>query len=158
MKAVIYASVIAASMLVACSPQAQEDGCAKAKDPTECRTYVEAGGSDNDYLLYGLGGYLLGRSASGQPTLQPRPDYRGYRAPVTTPRPVATYRAPAPSAAYKAPAATYKAPAPYKAPTSSYVYKAPPTVTYSAPRAYTAPTYTAPVRAYSPPPSVSFRR
>ncbi|WP_328277733.1 hypothetical protein [Sphingobium sp.] len=61
------------------------DRCAKAAKPTECVKVAEAGGDIDDYLLYGMAGYMLSSSLNGgqrQTVIVPDPSYRGYRRPI----------------------------------------------------------------------------
>lgn len=74
-------ALIALCSASACNNQPQDE-CWNAKDPQECRQYVNAGGDSNNYLLYGMAGYMLGRMGNGQTYLQPAPGYSGYRPPV----------------------------------------------------------------------------
>ncbi len=80
--------VMASLSLVSC---AETDRCATAAKPDECRHVRSAGGDVNDYLLYGMAGYMLANAVNGsgqrQPVLVPDPDYRGQR------RAIASYRA-----------------------------------------------------------------
>lgn len=74
-----------ALLLAGCAPSVAER-CAGAKDPKECATYANAGGDVNDYLLYGMVGYMIGRGSGGQTYLYRDPGYRGHypslRAPI----------------------------------------------------------------------------
>lgn len=77
---VTAALAVAAASLSACGPTVQER-CASAKDPAECVKVADAGGDVNDYLLYGMAGYMLG-SMNGRTVIVQDPAYRGYRRPV----------------------------------------------------------------------------
>jgi len=69
--------------LVACDSVA--DRCAKAANPAECVKVANAGGDVNDYLLYGMAGYMLSSALNGgqrQTVIIPDPHYRGYRRPI----------------------------------------------------------------------------
>lgn len=70
--------------LTACESVAQQ--CAKAANPTECAKVADAGGNVNDYLLYGMAGYMLSSAINGggqrQAVIVPDPGYRGYRRPI----------------------------------------------------------------------------
>ncbi|MDX3908889.1 MAG: DUF1190 domain-containing protein [Sphingobium sp.] len=76
------------SMLGAC--QSVQDQCARASNPAECVKVAAAGGDVNDYLLYGMAGYMLSSALNGgqrQTVIVQDPHYRGYR------RPIASYAA-----------------------------------------------------------------
>jgi hypothetical protein len=82
----IFAILVTLSIftLAACS---QPDQCLQAKDPTECRLYTQAGGNFNDYLMYGMLGYMIGNSG-GQRVVMVDPNYHGRhypRKPLMTP-------------------------------------------------------------------------
>lgn len=83
--AILFA--LTALLLAGCGPTVA-GRCAEAKDPKECVTYANAGGDVNDYLLYGMVGYMVGRGSGGQTYLYRDPGYRGYypalRAPIGT--------------------------------------------------------------------------
>lgn len=69
--------------LTACESVAEQ--CAKAANPTECVKVADAGGDVNDYLLYGMAGYMLSSAMNGgqrQPVIVPDPSYHGYRRPI----------------------------------------------------------------------------
>ena len=74
------------TLLAAC--QSVADKCATAPNPTECAKVVDAGGKVDDYLLYGMAGYMLSSAINGsgqrQSVLIPDPSYRGYRPHVPT--------------------------------------------------------------------------
>jgi hypothetical protein len=67
-------ALAACAALSACSIQ---DECASASNPTECRNWSDAGGNVNDYLLYGMVGYMIGSNSSGQSYIYRDPGYRG---------------------------------------------------------------------------------
>ncbi len=80
---------IGASMLAAC---AQEDRCASASNPAECRQWADAGGDINDYLVGGMAGYMLGSMMNGgrrETVIVRDPGYRG---------PIRSLHSPIPSA------------------------------------------------------------
>lgn len=60
--------------LAACDTQ---DPCIEAKNPVECRQWSDAGGDVNDYLLYGMAGYMIGSSMSGDRYIYRDTNYRG---------------------------------------------------------------------------------
>ncbi|MBG6116778.1 uncharacterized protein YgiB involved in biofilm formation [Sphingobium sp. JAI105] len=69
--------------LAACETAAQR--CAQAANPAECIKVADAGGDVNDYLLYGMAGYMLSSAMNGgqrQTVIVPDPHYRGYRRPI----------------------------------------------------------------------------
>lgn len=69
--------------LAACESVA--DRCAKAANPAECVKVADAGGDVNDYLLYGMAGYMLSTAMNGgqrQTVIVPDPHYSGYRRPI----------------------------------------------------------------------------
>lgn len=69
--------------LAACETAAQR--CAQAANPAECVKVADAGGDVNDYLLYGMAGYMLSSAMNGgqrQTVIVPDPHYRGYRRPI----------------------------------------------------------------------------
>ena len=77
------AALLSMTMLTACDPAF--DQCAQADKAAECRQVTESGGDVNDYLLYGLTGYMIGSTMSGgrrQSVIVADPNYRGYRRPV----------------------------------------------------------------------------
>lgn len=91
------AALAATSLLAACGEQ--PDPCLGATDVKQCEATRAATGSNNDALLYGLGGYLLGSMSSGGSSTHTRTIERHYysspRSPVTTPsRSVSTWRSP----------------------------------------------------------------
>ena len=67
-------ALAACAALAACSAA---DPCLDAPNPTECRNWSDAGGDVNDYLLYGMVGYMIGRNSSGQTYIYRDPGYRG---------------------------------------------------------------------------------
>jgi uncharacterized protein YgiB involved in biofilm formation len=76
----ILAAVLAVAA-TACAA-APVDRCLKAKDVLQCQQVVKAGGSAEDYLLYGMTGYMLGtvmRGGQRQTVIIADPHYRGYR-------------------------------------------------------------------------------
>lgn len=69
--------------LAACESVA--DQCAKAANPAECVKVANAGGNVNDYLLYGMAGYMLSTAMNGgqrQTVIVPDPGYQGHRRPI----------------------------------------------------------------------------
>jgi len=78
------------ALLSACGPSVAER-CAQAKNPAECAQVASAGGDINDYLLYGMAGYMLSSAINGsgqrQSVIVADPNYHGYR------RPIASYAA-----------------------------------------------------------------
>lgn len=69
--------------LAACESVAGQ--CAKAANPAECVKVADAGGDVNDYLLYGMAGYMLSSAINGgqrQTVILPDPSYHGYRRPI----------------------------------------------------------------------------
>lgn len=95
MKKMILAALAVASLsLAACGGAPQVDPCLSAPDVKQCEaTRAASASSNNDAMLYGVGGYLLGSAMSGggsrstHTTVEkhyysPRPSYRpSYRAP-----------------------------------------------------------------------------
>lgn len=79
-KIAIALTTAAALTVTACGPSVKEQ-CAQAKDPAQCVAVANAGGDVNDYLLYGMAGYMLG-SMNGQTTIIRDPSYRGPVRPV----------------------------------------------------------------------------
>ena len=71
-------AVMVLTALYACSPPASKL-CMKAGNPVECMQVVQAGGDADDYLRYGMMGYMLMPSTGGTPTIAPDPRYRGWR-------------------------------------------------------------------------------
>jgi hypothetical protein len=67
-------AALAAIPLAACSTV--EERCASAKDPGECVKVANAGGDINDYLLYGMAGYMLA-NRGGQQVIVQNPSYHG---------------------------------------------------------------------------------
>lgn len=67
-------ALAACASLAACSIQ---DECSNAPNPTECREWSNAGGNVNDYLLYGMVGYMIGRNSTGDTYIYRDPGYRG---------------------------------------------------------------------------------
>lgn len=67
--------------LAACESVAEQ--CAKAANPVECAKVADAGGDVNDYLLYGMAGYMLSSAINGsgqrQPVIVADPNYHGHR-------------------------------------------------------------------------------
>ncbi|SEI68657.1 hypothetical protein SAMN05518849_101556 [Sphingobium sp. AP50] len=79
----MLAACLLAIPLAACESVA--DQCAKAANPAECAKVASAGGNVNDYLLYGMAGYMLSSAMNGgqrQTVIVPDPHYRGYRRPI----------------------------------------------------------------------------
>jgi hypothetical protein len=78
----IAAAAASALLLSACGPTPQEQ-CATAKNPAECLQVAQAGGDVNDYLLYGMAGYMLSSAINGagqrQPVIVQDPKYYGTR-------------------------------------------------------------------------------
>lgn len=75
-------AILACASLAACQAEsnnwsAASDPCAGADNPIECRNWADAGGDVNDYLLYGMVGYMIGSSTSGQRYIYRDPGYRG---------------------------------------------------------------------------------
>lgn len=75
-------AVLACIGLAACQAEsnnwsAASDPCAGADNPIECRNWADAGGDVNDYLLYGMVGYMIGSSTSGDRYIYRDPGYRG---------------------------------------------------------------------------------
>ena len=70
-------AVLVLTALYACAPPVSR--CAKALNPVECAQVARAGGDVDDYLRYGLVGYMLVPSAHGPPVIAPDPHYRGWR-------------------------------------------------------------------------------
>lgn len=69
--------------LAACETAAQR--CAQAANPAECVKVADAGGDVNDYLMYGMAGYMLSSAMNGgqrQTVIVQDPHYRGYRRPI----------------------------------------------------------------------------
>jgi len=88
------AALAATTLLAACGEQA--DPCLGATDVKQCEATRAATGGNNDALLYGVGGYLLGSMNSGGGSTHTRTIERHYysspRSPVTTPsRSVSSY-------------------------------------------------------------------
>jgi hypothetical protein len=81
MKKIATIALLALS-LTAC---AAEDPCIKADNPVECRQWTQAGGDPNDYLLYGMVGYMIG-SSNGNTYIYRDPGYRGTYHPNMTNR------------------------------------------------------------------------
>lgn len=69
--------VMIAALAVSVSACSVQDPCDKATNPTECRNWTQAGGDANDYLLYGMVGYMIGRSSTGDTYIYRDPGYRG---------------------------------------------------------------------------------
>jgi hypothetical protein len=72
--------------LAACGA-APVDRCLEAKNPLECQQVVKAGGNAQDYLLYGMAGYMLSSVVNGgqrQTVIVADPSYRGYRRPISS--------------------------------------------------------------------------
>lgn len=86
MRTFFVAALAGAALLSACSSAAER--CASAKNPAECQQVVGAGGDVDDYLLYGMAGYMLSSAVNGagqrQAVIVPDPGYRGYRRPVAS--------------------------------------------------------------------------
>ena len=79
MKKIISALVVASLALAGCSSQ-QPDPCLEADNPAECRQWADAGGDINDYLLYGMAGFMIGSMMSGGKKttyIHTDPSYRG---------------------------------------------------------------------------------
>lgn len=79
----IFAACLMAMPLAACESAAEK--CAKAANPAECSKVASAGGNVDDYLLYGMAGYMLSSAINGgqrQTVIMPDPNYRGYRRPI----------------------------------------------------------------------------
>lgn len=79
----MFAACLLVMPLAACESAAQK--CAKAANPAECAKVADAGGDIDDYLLYGMAGYMLSSAINGgqrQTVIMPDPHYRGYRRPI----------------------------------------------------------------------------
>jgi uncharacterized protein YgiB involved in biofilm formation len=80
-------SLCALSLVAACA-QTDAERCAGAKNPAECVQVASAGGTINDYLLYGMAGYMLSSALNGsgqrQPVIVADPGYHGYRRPIAS--------------------------------------------------------------------------
>lgn len=78
-------AILACASLAACYSEtnhsndwaAASDPCAGATNVIECRNWADAGGDVNDYLLYGMVGYMIGTSTSGNRYIYRDPSYRG---------------------------------------------------------------------------------
>lgn len=81
------AALAATTLLAACGEQ--PDPCLGATDVKQCEATRAATGGNNDALLYGVGGYLLGSMNSGGGSTHTRTIERHYysspRSPVTSP-------------------------------------------------------------------------
>ena len=86
MKKIAIAAALAASFLVSACGQSAAERCMEASNPKECFQVAEAGGDINDYLLYGMAGYMISSAINGagkrQPVIIADPHYRGYRRPI----------------------------------------------------------------------------
>ncbi|PZU13804.1 MAG: hypothetical protein DI606_04360 [Sphingobium sp.] len=79
----MLAACLLAIPLAACESVAEQ--CAKAANHAECVKVADAGGDVNDYLLYGMAGYMLSSAMTGgqrQTVIVPDPSYHGYRRPI----------------------------------------------------------------------------
>lgn len=66
MKKYLFAALAATLSLAACTSQQQADPCLQATDIKQCEAVKQAsGGSNNDALMYGALGYMLGSSGGG---------------------------------------------------------------------------------------------
>ncbi len=85
----IVACALALPALAACTTD--QDRCAQSAKPAECMQVSKAGGDVNDYLLYGMAGYMLSTALNGsgqrQPVIVSDPNYHGHR------RTIASYSA-----------------------------------------------------------------
>lgn len=82
MRLMMLLPILAASLLSACGPTVAER-CTQAKNPVECQQVASAGGDVQDYLLYGMAGYMLSSAINGsgqrQPVIVADPHYQGHR-------------------------------------------------------------------------------
>lgn len=77
MKKIALIAAVASLTLAGCS---EPDPCLESENPAECRKWADAGGDVNDYLLYGMMGYMIGSSMSGgskHTYIYRDPGYRG---------------------------------------------------------------------------------
>lgn len=87
----VVAALAASSMLLAAC--GSNDRCLDAPNPTECRQWRDAGGDVDDYLMYGMAGYMLGSAMSGGRrviVIKQDPHYRGTRHSLRRPIPSAS--------------------------------------------------------------------
>lgn len=82
----LFSTIVALGAAMLLSACGSDDQCAKASNPAECAQVAQAGGDVNDYLLYGMAGYMLSSAINGagqrQPVIIADPNYHGYRRPI----------------------------------------------------------------------------
>jgi hypothetical protein len=84
LKKSLFAALAMSVTLAACG-QSINDRCMEAANPKECVQVANAGGDVNDYLLYGMAGYMLSNAMNNghrQTIIVQDPGYHGYRRPV----------------------------------------------------------------------------
>ena len=95
MRSLKFLLVGSLSLVATACGAAPVDECLKAKNVLECRQVVEAGGKADDYLLYGMAGYMLGTVMNGgqrQTIIMADPSYHGARRPIASYQPAAAVR------------------------------------------------------------------